>query len=188
MSEKQKLKENWLQSAIVRASRVHFAYISAYIASIIAFDTWNLITHEGIVWRWKAASIMLALTTIAWFMARTRVKSSHYYRSLIMVLVTADIVFASYNVYWQRGMASKSVALYAVPIIIAAILRSRRVVLATAILSLAAYSYTAVRYFHLHYGEGFKVELYGEVGFYAAVFFVLAWLLLIIIKPNELNS
>ncbi len=185
MAKNQSTKSDWLRPAAIRASRIHFAYVGFYMASIVAFDTWNLITHEGIVLRWKAAVLMLLITTVVWYLVHSHGKMPYYYKVLTMALIAADIIFASYNVYWQRGMASKSVALFAVPIITAAILRSRRAVIATATLSLAAYSLAAVRYFHLHYGEGFKVELYGEVGFYAAIFFVLAWLLLVIIKPRE---
>lgn len=185
MAVKQKIIDNWARSAAIRVTRIHFAYVGSYIAAIIAFDTWNLISHEGIVWRWKAAAILLVLTTVLWFLAHSKSKAAEYYKVLTLLLIAADIVFAGYNVYWQRGMASKSVALFAVPIITAAVLRSRRLLLATVTLSLAAYSFAAVRYFHLHYGEGFKVELYGEVGFYSALFFVLAWLLLVIIKPRE---
>lgn len=185
MAEKQKSKDDWLRAAAIRVSRVHFVYAGAYMASIVAFDSWNLISHEGIVLRWKAAAMLLVATTIVWYLVRTRGRATQFYRSLVLLLIAADVLFASYNVYWQRGMASKSVALFAIPIITAATLRSRRTVIATASMSLAAYSFAAVRYFHLNYGEGFKVELYGEIGFYAAIFFVLVGLLLVIIKPRN---
>jgi len=76
-------------------------------------------------------------------------------------------------------MASKSVALFVVPIVSAALVRSRSLLLATASLSIAAYSVAAVRYFFDNYGQGLRVELYGEVAFYSAFIFVIAGLLMI---------
>ncbi len=71
------------------------------------------------------------------------------------------------------------------PIVLAASLRSRSTILATATLCTAAYSTAAIRYYNLHYGESFRVELYGYVAFYCTIFFVLSWLLLIIIRPKN---
>lgn len=154
------------------------------MATLVAFDSWNLIAHEAVVWRWQAVSSVLIVNAICWYVARSDLKGQTPYKLIVLALVLADIAFASVNVYWQRGMASKAVALFAVPILISAILHSRRAILATATLASAAYSYTAVRYFHLHYGEGFKVELYGEIALYCGVFYILALLLLEIIKPR----
>ena len=171
--------------AVLRAARAHFVYAGAFIGSIVIFDSWNLITHEGIVQRWTAAAALLFVTTVVWYLSRGGSRSSLYYKLLAKALITTDIIFAAYNVYLQRGMASKAVALFAVPIITAAILKSRRTILATAILSTAAYTFASVKYFHLHYGEGFKVELYGEIFFYSAIFFVLSALLIGLVRPKN---
>ncbi len=176
---------NWLQIAVVRVARLHFFYVAAYMVAIIAFDSWNLITHEGIVQRWTLAVCLLILTTIVWYIARGPWLKGAQHRILLGMVVVGDILFAAINVYMQRGMASKSVALFAIPLMTAAVLHSRRAILATASLCVAAYSFAAIRYFHLHYGEGFKVELYGEVGFYSAIFFVMAALLVLLVAPKK---
>jgi hypothetical protein len=182
---KTKTLNNWLQATTVRVSRIHFIYIAIYIASIIIFDSWNLFTHIEIGNRWTAAGILLIINTACWFIARIKFSSATIYMVLIMLLIIADIIFAAVNVYWERGLASKAVALFAIPIVTSATLRSRSAVLATASLCTAAYSISAVRYYNLHYGESFRVELYGYVGLFCAMFFILAALLLVIIIPKE---
>jgi hypothetical protein len=177
------LRSNWLQSTAVRVTRAHFLYIFAYMVSIVVFDSWNLFTHANVSSRWTAAVTLLVANTVIWYFARQKFGSSNSYTFLILSLIIADIIFASFNVYWERGIASKALALYTVPLVSAAALRSRSVLLATTILSSAAYSLAAVRYFYLHYGESFRIELYGDLAFYCATFFVLAWLLWVVVDP-----
>jgi hypothetical protein len=176
---------SWLQNATVRATRIHFLYIAAYILNIIMFDSWNLIPHDAVAQRWTAAGLLLGVNTVLWYVARMKFNGTRLYTTMLWVLITADIAFAGYNVFWQRGMASKAVMLFAIPIITAAMTRSRSAVLATATLCTAVYTTAAVRYFNLHYGEGFRVELYGEILFYSAVFFVIVWLLFVLIRPGS---
>jgi hypothetical protein len=185
MAKKIKQTTNWLQSNTVRVTRVHFMYVAAYMASIVVFDSWNLLTHPDVAQRWTAAGALLVLNTVFWYVARMKFSSDFVYVSLVLALIAADIIFAGYNVYWERGLASKSVLLFAIPIFTSATLRSRSALLATTTLSAAAYSISTIRYFNLHYGESYRVELYGYVGLFCAIFFVLAWLLLIIIRPED---
>jgi hypothetical protein len=182
---KTKSISSWLQATAVRVTRVHFIYIAAYMASIIIFDSWNLFTHVEIGNRWTAAAILLIINTVCWYIARIKFSLETIYITVVILLVIADIVFAATNVYWERGLASKAVALFAVPIVTAASLRSRSTVLAAASLSTAAYSLSTIRYYNLHYGESFRVELWGYVGLFCAMFFVLALLLMVIIQPKD---
>lgn len=174
-----------LQATVVNVSRVHFGYMLAYAFGLIIFDSWNLITTEGIQQRWTAIGAVFILNVVVWYLARSKVSSLAYYKLLVMVLVAADIVFAAINVYMERGMASRTVALFAVPIVMAASLASRRAVFAAAALSTAAYTLAITRYFTEYYGEGYKVELYGVAFLYSAVFFVLASLLWIAVRPKD---
>lgn len=155
------------------------------MAAIIIFDSWNLISHEAVGRRWLAAGLLLAGNTILWYLAHSKLVAPSAYKAIILTLVIFDVVFAGFNVYWERGMASNAVALFAVPIITSALLKSRTTLLAAATLCMAAYSTAAVKYFNDYYGEGYRVELYGTVGFYSALFFVLVWLLMIFIRPSD---
>lgn len=170
---------NSLRHVVLRITRVHFVYIAAYLFSVIIFDSWNLITHESVLQRWSAAGALLIIDTIIWYLCRAKIKNENLYKVLLIILLACDILFAAVNVYWQRGMASKSVMLFVVPVISAALVKSRSLLLATTAISAAAYSIASVRYFFENYGQGFRVELYGEVFFYSAVLFVIAGLMLI---------
>lgn len=180
-------KSSWLQTSAVRVTRVHFAFVAAYMMSIIVFDSWNLYTHEVVTDRWTLAGGLLALTTILWYAARMKFNNPSIYINLVLLLIAADLIFAGLNVYWERGLASKSVLLFVLPLITAATLRSRSTLLATSALATAAYSTAAVRYFYQHYGESFRVELYGYLSLYCALFFIFSWLLWIIIRPTSEN-
>ncbi len=175
----------WLHETTLRLTRVHFAYITIYAMAIVIFDSWNLITAYAVGRRWTAAAIMLTITCFLWYAVRLTQLGAKRYYGIFAALLAADIVFAGWNVYTQRGMASKAVMLFAVPIVSAALLRSRSTILAVATLCTAAYSLALVRYFTAHYGEGFRIELYGETFFYSAMFYVLAWLLIIWIEPRR---
>lgn len=176
---------NWLQATAIRICRIHFLYVAAYMVSLIVFDSWNLLTHPDLANRWTVAVLLLAVNTVIWYVARFKFSNDAIYLSLVLALIIADIIFAAFNVYWERGLASKAVALFAIPIITSATLRSRSSLLAATALSAGAYIIATMRYFNLHYGESFRVELYGSVGFYCALFFLLAGLLLIIINPKD---
>src|SRR3989344_1515139 len=188
MAKKTKKTTDWLQSAALRTTRLHFLYVGAYMASIIVFDSWNLLTHEAVSDFWTIAISLLVLNTVFWYLARMTFANPMVYQLLILLLVVADIIFASLTIYWERGLASSSVILYTVPIITAAALRSRSTLIATATLCAAGYSAAAVKYFYQHYGESFRVELYGEIGLYSAVFFILVGLLLVVVRPSKIGT
>lgn len=164
----------WLQTNTVRIARLHFIFVFLYAASVIAYDAWKLITAEALLERWTVAVFMLIATTIVWFIARNTNLAAGTYKTTLYVLIAMDILVASYAVYSGRGMASRGVALFALPIIISAVTLSRSTIFATASLSVAAYSYAAIKYFTDHPSEGYKVELYGDVVFYSACFFILS--------------
>lgn len=185
MPKSQNKRNNWLQTTAVRVGRVHFAFVATYMLATIIFDSWNLYTHQAVSLRWTASGVFLSLTAIVWYLARMKYKSLTFYSVLVLSLVAAGIIFAGLNVYWERGLASKSVILFALPLMSAATLRSRSTLLTTAAVSTAVYSTAAVRYFYQHYGESYRVELYGYLAFYCALFFIAAWLLWIVIKPTS---
>lgn len=185
MAKKSTSAAGWLQTTTVRLTRIHFFYVGAFLLQVVIFDSWNLYTHDATSQLWTAGGLLLAANVILWLVARLKVANYWFYVAVALALIVADISFASYLVYWQRGLYSKAEMLYVVPIICAAALRSRSILLATTTLSAAAYSTVSVRYFFNHYGMGYRVELWGTVAFFSAMFFVLALLLMIIIRPTQ---
>lgn len=164
---------------VLRITRVHFLYILAYIFSIVIFDSWNLLAHEAVTQRWTAAGALLVVNTVAWYLCRAKLNNPTFYKIVLIVLLACDVLFAAINVYWTRGMASKYVFLFAIPVISAGLSRSRSLLVATCAVSAAAYSIAAVQYFNDNYGQGFKVELYGEIFLFSAILFVIAGLMMI---------
>lgn len=178
-------KTTELTNGIVRVCRVLFGFVAVYAAAIIASDAWNLITPDVALQRWTMATVMLAATGAVWYLARAGAKRPAFYAALVNGLVLVYIGIASYSVYYSRGMASRSVMLFTIPIIIAAVLASRVALFAAAIMSTAAYVMTVMLYFANNPGEGYKAELYTEVGFYVALFFVIAALLQAVISRKK---
>lgn len=181
----QKVLKNWLQVSSLRITRVRFALIAVFIMSTLAADAWNLIPGGTVLQRWTVLALVTVLNTVFWYASRTTVKSEVYYKSLIFSQIVMDILVVSLFVYSQRGIASNAAILYALPIISSATLLTRSAVYATATICASAYSLTAIRYQFLHPGEAYKVELYGELFFYCAVFFFIAALLQIIIRSKK---
>lgn len=173
---------DWLSSGIQRIAVVHFCLLIAYGLQIIVLDAWHVIVPDVVMQRWVAGSVLLAAISVVWFLAHNNNNDIPTYKRLLFGIVLSDIAFAAFNVYVQRGMASKAVLLFAIPIISSAILLNRAALFSVAAISTSAYIAATVSYFVLHFNEGYKTELYGEVGFYCATFFALAALLSAIIR------
>ena len=166
----------------LRLARVHFLYGLTFAASIIIYDASKLIAPEAVLHRWKYTIGLLLIATVVWYLARLKKDTVGFQKSLIGILICTDIIFASFLVYADRGMASLAVALYTVPLATAAALLSRSALLATAAFSAAAYAFVSVKYFVDFFNEGYKVQLYSTVGFYSAIFFIVALLLTIAVR------
>ena len=180
--------QQWLQQSAVRVGRAYFYLSVLYVAIIIMYDAFKLITPDVLLERWTMASILLAVTGILWFLSRTENKGSTFYSALIYGYVGLGIALASFSVFTQRGVASRAVALYVIPLIVSAFVLRRAAIFTTAVLSVAAYSLSAIRYAALNPSEGYKAQLYGEVGFYSALFFIVALLLWGVVRSKSTDS
>lgn len=179
---------SWLQTNTVRIARIHFLLVLVFSIFTILYDAWKLVTPTMLMQRWSVVVAMLIVTTSVWFVARNMTLISSAYKLLLIVLVMMDILFAGYTVYTGRGMASRGVALFAIPIIISAVSLSRSALFATATVSVGIYSYATIKYFTDHPSEGYKVELYGDLFFYSACFFLLAALLWAVVRSLQPKS
>ena len=177
-----------LHTATLRVSRFHFAYVLLFVAQTIVFHASKVITPELLLKRWVAVSGLAVVTTLVWLLSRTRPTTTGAYRTAISLLITADIAFAAFNVYTQRGYASKSVFLFLIPIVVAVVLLNRSALFATAALCIAAYSTVTVMYFVNNFNEGYMSEMYAEIGFYSGLFLVTAGLLWATVHKHDLES
>jgi len=175
----------WLQTNTVRIARIHFVVIFMFAALTIAYDGFNLIPLTALMDRWTVSLAMLVVTTVIWFIARNTAFGTNNYRVLLYALIVMDILVAGFYVYAGRGMASRGVALFALPIIIAAFTLSRSALFATASLCTGIYSYAAIKYFNEHPSEGYNIELYGDLFFYSAGFFIFAALLWTLVRSVQ---
>lgn len=177
MAKTQKTTTDWLQPLILKVAKLHLALVVMYAGFTIAYDAWNLTPAPLVLQRWTVFGIMAGISTVVWYFARATKQSHSFYKLLVLTLILMDIGLAAFSIYTERGMSSRGVMLFSLPIATSAILLSRGAIFATASLSAATYIVSAVRYFYIHPYEGYKVELYGVVGFYCLVFFILAGIL-----------
>ncbi len=179
------LKSSPLRARLRRLTNIHYLLAVASIGQLVIFDAGKLIPPEVVLQRWVASGLFVGLITVIWYVSRNRSGQEATLKKLLAGLVAIDIAFASFAVYTQRGMASRAVALYAIAIIVAAAINRRSALIASAILSAAAYITTCVSYFVLHFNEGYKLELYGETGFYAVCMILFALTLWAVVKPEK---
>lgn len=180
--------KQWLQESSVKTGRILFIFVGIYIGSIMLYDAFKLITPDILLIRWIAASALLVAVAVLWYVARSSNKSERFYAWLLYAFIVATIAFASLNIYIQRGMASRAVFLYVIPVLIAAFLLRRVAIFMTAAIAVAAYSLTAIWYSNVYPSEGYKVEIYGEVGFYSAMLFIVAALAWGIVRSKNADG
>jgi hypothetical protein len=177
-----------LQQKVLKVSKLHFLYAALIALQIIIYDAWELITPDSVLKRWLAVATLALVAIAVWYMSHSQSRKQASYTSLVWALILIDTIIAAYFIYLQRGMASKYVALFAIPILTAGVLLKRSAVFTAAALSIVAYVVTCVSYFVLNFNEGYKVELYGEIVFYSGVFMLVAalvWALTRDKNPNE---
>jgi uncharacterized membrane protein YgdD (TMEM256/DUF423 family) len=147
--------------------------------SIVIFDSGNLITRESIIDRWSLVTVLLIVNTFVWFGASQKWPLST--RKLPIGLLTITLlVFAGFMTYWERGMASTSTILYALPILVIAIAKNRHALMATAVLAAGTYAFAAVRYFNDYFNEGYRIQLWGTIVLVGGSIVAVSWLTMII--------
>lgn len=173
------------QFNVIRICKIHFVLVALIIAQTILYDASMLIASDVVLKRWLISATLLAATTAVWYFAKSRVISVKQDQLLIFTLIITDILVASYGVYAGRGMASRAVLLFVIPILVAATLLKRSAVYATTALCVAAYTLACVSYFVLNFNEGYRVELYGEIGFYSVALFLCSALVATLLPKNR---
>lgn len=176
---------HWLRHGVIKTSQIHLLLILAYALQIVAYDASKLITPDVLLKRWFAAAALTGICVAVWYLARSQATSLNNYKILAWLIILSDIAFAAFNVYTQRGMSSRAVLLFFIPIIVSTILLSRVALFSTAFLCIAAYTTAAIAYFVNYFNEGYKIELYGEIIFYSTTFVVAAALLWTALKTKR---
>lgn len=164
--------------SLTRASRTVYGLLGILALATILFDSGNLITREAVIDRWTALFILFVVNTIAWFMAS---EGTVFSKKILTVLLSIALLgFAGAMTYWERGMASTSTILYALPLLVIATLKNRHALLAMTALSVATYAFASVKYFNDYFNEGYRIQLWGSIVMYSGLFAVVAWLIMIL--------
>lgn len=183
---KNKTKHNhWLKPSLIKVAKLHLLFVFVYSAQIVAYDAAKLITPDTLLKRWFAVGLIAMLALFVWYMASGKAASLASYKILTWMIILSDVAFAAFNVYTQRGMASRAVVLFLIPIIVATILHSRVALIVTGLMSVIVYTTTSVAYFVNYFNEGYKIELYGEIFFYSAVMLIISGLLWVALKSKR---
>lgn len=170
-------KQLHFHTAALRIAWLHILFVAIYSVQTVVFHASKITTTEVVWWRSLAACGLLAVAACVWMIARQRHLAANAYQICLGVLIIADLAFAAFNVYIQRGYASNSVVMFLVPIMVAAVFMSRSALIGTALLATATYAATAVSYFHLNFNEGYLSELYTEIALNMGIFLLTAGLL-----------
>lgn len=165
-----------LQQKMVGIAKLRFVVIVLLAAITIAGDAWNLLPPGAIMQRWTLLGILLGCNGVAYYACRT-LQNTAWLRLTLYLQLALDIALATFLVYSERGIASKSVLLYTLPIISAGVLIRRSALYATAVVAIASYVVATLRYQFLHPGEAYKVELYSTMALYSGLLLLLAALL-----------
>ncbi len=165
--------------ALIKVTRTIYFLIIIFIAVIIAFDSGNLLTREAIIDRWTIISVLFIINTVIWYWASQKSSNSaRFYTTLL--LSVALVILAGFMTYLERGMASTSTILYALPLLTIATIKNRHALIATASICSATYAYASVRYFNEYFNEGYRIQLWGTIFFTVGIIFVTCWLIMII--------
>lgn len=161
---------------LVRITRTVYFFIAIFALSIAIFDAGNLIPRDALVDRWTALFIVFVINTIAWFIAA---QGTEYSKKILTIISTlALLLFAGAITYLERGMASTTTILYALPILIVATLKNRHALYATTALCIGTYSFAAIKYFNEFFNEGYRIQLWGSIVLFSGVFIVVNWLVM----------
>lgn len=185
MPKHKKHHTSWLRAASLRLTRIRFALLFFYAVSVAVFDSAHLMAPEIITQRAWLVATALGTNIALWYLSHANEKSTGYYRKLIFSQLALDIIFASLSIYTDRGVASREVLLYAMPIIGAATLVSKKALFATAAMAVAAYFAASMRYYYKYPNEMYHVELYGMLALYSITLFIFAALLWVVVRARK---
>jgi hypothetical protein len=179
-----KTKRSNARSSFVRVAKLHVVVGVIFMLQIIIYDAGKLITPEVVLKRWIISGILVLAGIVCWYLARLN-DSTKVILNLAWFLIAIDMVVGSFSIYTQRGMASRAVLLFVLPILVAGALRRWGMIYLTAVISVITYTTTAVAYFVLNFNEAYKLELYGEIGFYSALILVVAGMVWALVRTKH---
>lgn len=163
--------------------KLNFAVILIYGIFTTLYEAWQLITPSALMIRWVMFGLLLIFTTLVWLYVKQG-RNSRVAPAMI-ALIASNTTFISANIYFERGMASRAVMLYILPILGAGLLNTKSAAYMSALFCSSAYVISAVAYSLIHPSEGYKIEIYGTIIFYCTFMFVIAGLVNLLSKSGK---
>jgi len=160
---------------ISKLAKFNFAFLAVFAIFIIIFDGGNVLTREAVYHRWVFEALLFVVFTLFWVAVKKAGQKTIF--AALILCVLAELALAGFMTYWERGMASTSTVLYMLPIASIALTRSRTYTVAASLLASATYIFASTKYFYDFFNEGYRVQLYGEIFFYSALFLLVGWVI-----------
>lgn len=157
-----------------KLAKINFIFVAVFAIYIVIFDAGNILTRESVYHRWVFAAILLTVYALFWA-ATKKAKSGSVLLGSLVLCVVSELVLAGFMTYWERGMASMSTVLYLLPIVSMALSGSRTYTVATSLFATAIYAVASTKYFYDFFNEGYRIQLYGQLFFFGAVFLLTGW-------------
>lgn len=122
----------------------------------------------------SAAGIGLAANTLLWALTKPKRQTITYYETIAVVQLLLDVSLAAGVVYYQGGLMSRATVLFAIPIVGAGLLFTRKFAYIAAVLSASSYSLALVLYRSNHPSSYELRQVTLPAVFYAVVFLIIA--------------
>lgn len=163
---------------LTQLTRTLFYFLGIFALTLVIFDSGNLLTKDAVVDRWTALFVVFIINVIAWFIGS---QGTWYSKKILTLLLGLSLLaFSGATTYWERGMASTSTILYALPLLVVATLKNRHALLATTLLSIGTYALATVTYFNNFFNEGYRIQLWGSIFLYSGCVLVITWLIMVL--------
>lgn len=169
---------------LIRIAKLHVVLAMVLAVQTIIYDAGKLATPELVLKRWVVTGLLAVGAIIVWYLARLN-NTRTVTRNLVWFLISIDLILANFSVYTQRGMASRAVILFLLPILLSAVLYRWGIIFLTAVLAITTYIITSVAYFVFNFNEGYKLELYGEILFYSALVIIFSRIIWTLVRNKN---
>jgi hypothetical protein len=156
---------SWVSGQSEAILKLQFLFVFLLAGVNAIYGLWGLVPREVSMQRWLLLGIFCTMTIVTYLLRKIRPGKYTYY-----LLIATNLFFAAGMVFIQRGMASRSSLLFAVPIIIALVSLSLSLLYVTVILSAIIYWLIVLAYYTQHPNEGYLAELYAQVLLHVLVF------------------
>lgn len=182
---KKQAESKRLQNANLMTTKLGIIFVVIYAANTLVYKLWKLMTPEILQQRWLIAILALSVTVSLWLFSRGRGLSPVYYKGIIFLQILMYLAIGGYSIYAERGMSSNSIILFTIPLIIVSLQHNGKAIIATTALAIIVYATAAIKYFRDYPSEGYKVELYGGIMFYASILMLIGAMLWVLVRSKR---